>query len=98
MFNLPENADLSFLQNKELELICFAAYQVNLHFAEGVSITIFGSFQHLVAGRNISANYKDFPIQSSELMRLVMNQIQEIKPKHIKLEIFKRRSTPSQRR
>jgi len=44
MYNLPENEDLNFLRDKHIELVCFAAYQVNLHFEEDVLITIFGSF------------------------------------------------------
>lgn len=79
MYNLPENEDLSFLRNKEIELVCFAAYQVNLHLEGGISITILGSFRHLVAGSAVPASDIVFPLRGSELMRLLQQRIKKIK-------------------
>jgi len=83
MHGLPANEDLSFLRDKDRELICFAAYQVNLHFEEKLLITILGSFRHQVAGRSAAACDLGFPLQTSELMRLLTHKIQEIRTERV---------------
>src|SRR6266853_744994 len=83
MHGLPANEDLSFLRDKDRELICFAAYQVNLHFEEKLLITILGSFRHQVAGRSAAACELCFPLQASELIRLLTHKIQEIRTERV---------------
>ena len=71
MNSLPDNEKLKFLRDKNLELVCFAAYQVNLHFETDVAITIFGSFTHVFQEKVNLVKNVDFPLQNSGLMRLV---------------------------
>ncbi len=74
---------MSFLRDKDLELICFAAYQVSLHFEGKLLITILGSFRHLVVGRSAAACDLSLPVQASELMRLLTHKIQEIRTERV---------------
>ncbi len=42
MFGLSSNFDPSFLCGRTLDLVCFTAYQVNLHFSDGCLISVEG--------------------------------------------------------
>ena len=46
MYGLPEDFDGSFLVGRTLELVCFAQYQVRLHFGPDVDISIESSFEY----------------------------------------------------
>lgn len=46
MYGLPEDFDASFLVGLTLEMVCFAQYQVYLHFNEKAMITIMGTFSY----------------------------------------------------
>ena len=81
MYRLPDDENLSFLRGLKAELVCFAAYQVNLHFQGDVSITIFGSFRHIASEGSIPEMDGSFPLQSSELMRLLEEEINSVQTK-----------------
>ncbi len=42
MFGLPSNFDPSFLCGRTLDLVCFTAHQVNLHFSDDCLISVEG--------------------------------------------------------
>jgi hypothetical protein len=44
MYGLPRNFDLSFLHGRRLQMLCFNANQIYLHFDHAVTITIEGSY------------------------------------------------------
>jgi hypothetical protein len=43
MVGLPGNFDPSFLCGRTLDLVCFTAHQVNLHFSDGCLISVEGN-------------------------------------------------------
>ena len=80
MYGLSKETDLTFLQGRKLELICFAIYQVNLHFDSNVLITIEGAFEHHVQGEAL-AESGQFPLSTSRLMRLLEQHVREFQSK-----------------
>jgi hypothetical protein len=52
MFGLPSNFDPSFLCGRTLDLVCFTAHQVNLHFSDGCLISVEGDMS-LDDGENL---------------------------------------------
>jgi hypothetical protein len=46
MHGLPKDFDGSFLVGCTLELVCFAEYQVNLHFGDKSCISIFSAYAY----------------------------------------------------
>ena len=79
MHQLSEKTDLSFLKEKQLEMLCFAAYSLYLHFGKGVIITIEGVFEHVVSGDKKRAKQYSFPIGASGLMRLLAEHVRNFK-------------------
>lgn len=73
-----DKLNLSFVENKQLELICFAAYSVYLHFDGKVLITVEGPFRHDLPGDARGAPNTEFPLSSSDLVSLVTHSIEEI--------------------
>jgi hypothetical protein len=67
--------DLSFLKDKQLEMLCFAAYSLHVHLGDGIIITVEGSFEHILGKGKKRSQYYSFPIESSQLMRLVSHYI-----------------------
>jgi hypothetical protein len=78
MYGLPQNIDLSFLKERKLESVCFAAYQVNLHFDNGAMISIFGTFRHFIIGEDSAGKTAQFPLSSSNLMRLLTQTVTKV--------------------
>lgn len=70
--------DLSFLENKQLELICFAAYSIYLHFGGKVLVTIEGKFQHRLHGDANATPNTEFPLSSSDLVSLLTHSIEKV--------------------
>jgi hypothetical protein len=52
MFGLPSNFDPSFLCGRTLDLVCFTAHQVNLHFSDDCLISVEGDMS-LDDGENL---------------------------------------------
>jgi len=78
MYGLPQDIDLSFLKGRQLESICFAAYQVNLHFDNGAMISIFGTFRHFIIGENPGGKAAQFFLSGSNLMRLLTQTVKKV--------------------
>ncbi len=72
MYGLPKDFDATILVGRTLNMVCFAAYQVYLHFDSDTSITIESGFRH---GARVSTRP---PVVHSELMRLVELAISEV--------------------
>ena len=72
MYGLPKDFDATILVGRTLNMVCFAAYQVYLHFDSDTSITIESGFRH---GARVSTRP---PVVHSELMRLVERVIWEV--------------------
>lgn len=69
MYGLPKDFDGSFLVGRSLEMVCFAQYQIYLHFDENILITVASAF-----------SYKDdfvvaVPVRESALMELVGSSV-----------------------
>jgi hypothetical protein len=77
MYGLPKNFDLTTLKGRHLELICFAAYSVYLHFENHLLITVVGAFRHIMAGEVVGDPGR-FPLSESRLMRLLTHEVKEI--------------------
>jgi hypothetical protein len=74
MYGLPKDYDLSFLIGRELESICFAQYQINLHFTGSVWIQIEGKFKHF-NGDKLIEELEEFPISQSALLQTLGQKI-----------------------
>jgi hypothetical protein len=74
MYGLPKDFDASFLIGREVESICFAQYQVNFRFSDGVWIQIEGAFKHFQQDDLIEVA-EGFPIQQSSLMRMLGQKV-----------------------
>lgn len=81
MYDLPEGTTLEFLKGQELELLCFGPYTVTLHFDGGVQLQIEGSFTHATTEHHTSPEVSHFPLSSSQLMRLLRQQVSEVRAK-----------------
>lgn len=75
MYGLPENFDGSFLIGRTLEMICFNANQIYLHFDGQVTITIEGSFSHQRAQSGSDTQVLSVPVSESDLMQLLEHKI-----------------------
>lgn len=78
MYGLPENFEGSFLIGRNLEMICFNANQVYLHFDGDVTITIEGTFSHQQAQAQSNAIVISLPVSESDLMQLLEHKISAI--------------------
>lgn len=72
MYGLPKNFDGSFLVGHTLEMVCFAQYQVNLHFDSKINIRIESSFSYKVE------HPVKMPVQNSNLMELLGMTVTEV--------------------
>lgn len=71
---MTKNDAIAALVGKNLELLCFAQYQVNMHLEGDVSITIEGDFEHL-NGETGEQREATFPMAESTLMRLIESSV-----------------------
>jgi hypothetical protein len=79
MHRLHNHAVLELLNGKQLEMLCFAPYSLYFHFSEHIMLTIEGEFQHVFRenGKKKLQQYL-FPITTSELPRLLSEQVQSV--------------------
>jgi len=70
MFGLPKDFDASILVGRTLELICFAQYQIFLHFDEKVSIDVRSALSHQES-LNLAPRRVEIPVLQSDLMVLL---------------------------
>jgi len=74
MYGLPKDFKGEFLVGRTLELICFAQYQVNLHFDENVSIVVESALSHQESSNSAIRRVK-IPVAQSDLMVLLGHSI-----------------------
>jgi hypothetical protein len=74
MYKLPKDFDVSFLIGRELESVCFAQYQVNLNFTDGVRVQIEGRFK-LFGDADLLEQVDEFPISHSALPRIIGQKV-----------------------
>lgn len=55
MYGLPEDADLTFLMSRQLEMVCLGLSVVILNFDENISISIENTFYHYSADGKCTA-------------------------------------------
>jgi len=77
MYKLSKNTNLNFLNEQQLEMLCFAAYSLYLHFSDDIIITVEGSFEHIVGSGRKRAQHS-FPIGASELTRLLSSRVKSV--------------------
>lgn len=70
MYGLPQNFDGRFLEGSALELICFAQFQIYLHFDNKVSIRIESALLH-EEQEGSRRRYSEMPVLESNLMVLL---------------------------
>jgi hypothetical protein len=78
MYDLPKGTHFDFLKDREVELACFSAYSMTLHFGDRIQIQIEGPFRHVVHGDEISAKASSFPIAETKLMRLLTERVTKV--------------------
>lgn len=78
MYGLPENFDGSFLLGRTLEMICFNANQIYLHFDGQVTITIEGTFSHQRAQSGSNTQVLSIPVSESDLRQLLEHKVSAI--------------------
>jgi len=65
MLGLPKDFDTSFFVGCTLEMVCFAQYQVNLHFDQRIRVVVLGAYSES------NDRVREVPVQESSLMSLV---------------------------
>jgi hypothetical protein len=70
MYCLPENFDPAFLQGREVESVCFTAYQVNIYFDGKIWVQIEGCYK-LFHGETLLESASEFPLSESALIQLI---------------------------
>jgi uncharacterized protein DUF6188 len=78
MYDLPKGTTLTFLRDRELELVCFGPYSVTLHFDGGIQIQIEGSFRHVTSEHHATPEAFHFPLSGSRLMRLLLQRVVQV--------------------
>jgi hypothetical protein len=73
MYGLPENFDASFLVGQTLEMVCFNANQLYLHFSSHITITVESTFSYQ-DGSSQSAP-QQVPVKESNLMQLLEHKV-----------------------
>ena len=75
MYGLPPNFDTSVFVGKTLQMICFNANQIYLHFASDLVLTIEGKFLHKKGAADQLAQALAVPITTSDLMLLLERSV-----------------------
>jgi hypothetical protein len=74
MRRFPEEFDISFLEGKEIERICFLAYHLNIYLSEKTWIQIEGRYELTLDGHSIET-VSEFPIERSMLLQLIGGRV-----------------------
>ncbi len=78
MYDLPKGMTFEFLRDRELELLCFGAYTIILHFEGGIQLQIEGSFTHITTEGHVAPEASRFPLSESQLMRLLVQRVTQV--------------------
>ncbi len=73
MYGLPKNFDASFFIDKRLEMICFNANQLYLHFNDGIVVTIESDFWYQPSSSK--GELVSVPVLQSDMMKLLEHQV-----------------------
>jgi hypothetical protein len=76
MYGLPPDFDFTVFAGRRLEQICFAEYQINLHFDGEVGIGVESTFSY-DSGRRQPTQVVEVPVTTSDLMGLLGHQVSE---------------------
>jgi hypothetical protein len=79
MYGLPKDFTGTFIKGRQLELICFNANQVCLHFDDKVSITVESSYSYQKARTEPNPKIFDVPPSESDLMQLLEHSVIEVR-------------------
>lgn len=79
MYRFPEGFDGGFLLGKTLELVCFSANQVCLHFNDNVLIVIEEAFSYRQINNGDKAEVvQEVPVKDSNLMQLLEQTVSDV--------------------
>jgi len=76
MYPFPAEFDVGQFRFVELEMVCFAANAMNLHFGRKLSLTVGCEFEYCDEGMG-AATRSDFPLRSSNLIQLIGSRVTE---------------------
>ena len=79
MTKSSRQTDIGLLRGRQLEMLCFAPYSLYLHFGDKIILTIEGRFHHRIKGEPQSDREYSFPIQETDLVRLLGERITGVK-------------------
>jgi len=75
MKQIPADLDLDLLQGRQVEMVCFAAYSVDLHLDAGMTIHVEGRYLHHGQSDSDTASEIELPVAYSALPRLISSEI-----------------------
>lgn len=80
MHHLPKNFDGAFLVGRRLQMVCFAAFQVYLHFDEEIVVTVEYAYSYRSANSQVDNEgmITRLPISQSNLMQLLEKAISKV--------------------
>lgn len=80
MYHLPKNFDGAFLVGRRLQMVCFAAFQVYLHFDDEIMITVEYAYSYRSNDTQIGteAMITILPISQSNLMQLLEKAVSKV--------------------
>jgi hypothetical protein len=87
MNKFPEDFDAGIFVGRTLEMICFAAYQVNFHFGSHISISAETSFTF---EKPSAIAQITIPVMQSDLMQLLEHEVSKasVQDQHILTLMF----------
>lgn len=78
MYDLPKGTTFEFLRDREVELLCFGAYALTLHFEGDIQLQIEASFTYVTAAQYTAPEPSRFPLSESQLMRLLLQRVTRV--------------------
>jgi hypothetical protein len=71
MYKFPEDFNINVFLGQTLEMICFNANQIYLHFCDEKSVCIECDFEYFKSDYQIYADLINIPVFTSDLMQLL---------------------------
>lgn len=75
MYGLDESIDLGFLFNRKVEQICVGLYDVQVNINGGISIAIYGNYEHVLSNNVLTSKDDMLPEAASSLLKLLGQKI-----------------------
>jgi hypothetical protein len=79
MYGLPEDFDATGFVGKTVEYVSFSSNNIYIFFEENLSLTIEGSFEHLLPEESTNGIQMSVPVCCSCLMRLIGHEVIKVK-------------------